>query len=194
MAPDVCSDSTPGRGQVAKNPILMGHQIISYAHTAHVNWQYVAGITADVSLKTLTRQYASNITLRSVRVTIFVKEKQKVLHNLRVCVCCLSYAACKAHAPYYIVICECPALQYFFTLSHKGHNFRKEIIEHKMRALIFSTNFVWKFYHSKKKSARYYHKCTYIGLHVKYPLFLADFDESWISWTQFRKILKYQNA
>jgi hypothetical protein len=32
----------------------------------------------------------------------------------------------------------------------------------------------------------------YIGLHVKCPLFLADVNESWIFWTDFRKIMKYQ--
>ena len=32
----------------------------------------------------------------------------------------------------------------------------------------------------------------YIGLHVKYPLFLSEFIETCIFWTDFRKILKYQ--
>jgi len=35
------------------------------------------------------------------------------------------------------------AAQYFFTLSYKRQGFRKKnVIEHKMRALIFSTTFV----------------------------------------------------
>jgi len=32
----------------------------------------------------------------------------------------------------------------------------------------------------------------YSGLHVKYPLFLSSFNETWIFWTDFWKILKYQ--
>ena len=32
----------------------------------------------------------------------------------------------------------------------------------------------------------------YIGLHVKYPLFLSDFNKTYILSTEFREILKYQ--
>jgi len=43
----------------------------------------------------------------------------------------------------------CPALQYFSTLSHERHDFRrKKVTEHKMRVLIFCTTFVWNISHS----------------------------------------------
>jgi len=32
----------------------------------------------------------------------------------------------------------------------------------------------------------------YIGLHVKFPLFLGYFNKSWFSWIDFLKILKNQ--
>jgi hypothetical protein len=45
-----------------------------------------------------------NITLRRVRVTILSWKSSKY-YMFWVCVCSLSYPACKAHAPYYIAIC-----------------------------------------------------------------------------------------
>jgi hypothetical protein len=36
----------------------------------------------------------------------------------------------------------CPVIQEFCTLSHKRHKFRKNVTEHKMCILIFSTTFV----------------------------------------------------
>jgi len=49
----------------------------------------------------------------------------------------------------------CPAVQYFSTLSHTRHDFRKSIIEHKMCVSNSSTNYVRNIFHSKKKWARY---------------------------------------
>jgi len=33
----------------------------------------------------------------------------------------------------------------------------------------------------------------YIGIHVKYQLFMSDFNETWIFSTVFGKILEHQN-
>jgi hypothetical protein len=54
------------------------------------------------------------------------------------------------------------ALPYFSTLSHKRNHFRENVLEHKMCVLNFSTNFVGNISHTKKNSARYHHKCTYV--------------------------------
>ena len=77
------------------------------------------------------------------------------------CVCSLSYPACKAHTPCYIVICGLSGSTAFSTLSHKRHDFRKYIIDHKIGILIFSTTFDWNIYF-KKNSSSWYHKCTQV--------------------------------
>jgi len=53
-------------------------------------------------------------------------------------------------------------LPYFSILSQKGYDFRKIVNEHKMCTLIFSITWVWNILHSKKNSARYCYKRTYI--------------------------------
>ena len=139
----------------------------------------------------IKRQYRHctySATMRRVLATIVVVEKQLVLQSMYVCICSLRYPACNAHAPYCHV--ACPAL-HFSTLSHKRQDFRKRVTEHKMCVSRFSTNFVWNIFHSKKKWERY-DKKMYIGPHVKCPLFLSDFNETWNFSKYCRKILKYQ--
>ena len=84
----------------------------------------------------------------------------------------------------------CPALPYFSTFSHKRHDCRKKVTEHKMCVLISSTLFVWYISHSMKNWARNGRKIS-SSLHVKYPLFLSHFNETCIFSTVFRKKLKY---
>ena len=40
------------------------------------------------------------------------------------------------------VFIACPSLPYFYTLSHKRHDFREKVIAYKMRILTFSATFV----------------------------------------------------
>jgi hypothetical protein len=60
-----------------------------------------------------------------------------------------------------------------------------------MCVLISSTTVVRNIFYSKENWAKYDLK-MYIGLHVKYPLFLSDLNETWIISTDFRKTLKYK--
>jgi hypothetical protein len=56
----------------------------------------------------------------------------------------------------------CLVVQYFSTLSHKWHDIRNNVIEHKMCVLMFSKTFVWNISHSKKNWARYDQKCVLV--------------------------------
>jgi hypothetical protein len=46
----------------------------------------------------------------------------------------------------------------FSALSHKRHDFRKQVTEHKMCVLIFYTHFISNISHSKNNSAKYGHE------------------------------------
>jgi hypothetical protein len=133
------------------------------------------------------RQCTYSVTLRRARATIVAVEKGKVLHILSVCVCSLRYLACNAHAPDYHLW---PATLYNIFTHFLKNDFRKTLLNTKC-ALIFSTTFVWNISHSEKRWVRY-DKIVCVGLHVKCPSFLSDFNETWIFSTDFQKIIKYQ--
>jgi hypothetical protein len=64
---------------------------------------------------------------------------------------CLSFPAHKAHAPYYIVTSDLSGSTIFLQIITKRQDFReKNVTEHKMCVLIFSTVFVWNISLSKK--------------------------------------------
>ena len=77
-----------------------------------------------------------NVTLRRVWLKIFAVEKQ--YYVFLVCVCSLTYPACKQHAPYCIVLSVLRGSTVFSTFSHKRHALPKNVSEHKMCVLIFS--------------------------------------------------------
>ena len=79
----------------------------------------------------------------------------------------------------------CLAVPHFSTLSHELHDFPEKGFWTQNVCFDFLHNFVWNIYRSKKNCA-WYNEKKYIGLHVKYPLFVSDFHETWILWSDFR--------
>jgi len=61
----------------------------------------------------------------------------------------------------------CPTSLYKFvsTLSDTRHNFLKNVLDHEMCILIFSSTFDWHISHSKKKWARYNKKCILVFMY-----------------------------
>jgi hypothetical protein len=87
-----------------------------------------------------------NVTLRRVRLTIVVVQKQEVIYIFRVYVCILALGIqhAKHIRPIVLSSVACLALPYFYTLSHKRHDFRKKVISHKMCFFYFVYNFCLK--------------------------------------------------
>jgi hypothetical protein len=134
------------------------------------------------------RQCTYNVTMRHVCASIVAVEKQWVLHYLGVCIYSLRYQTRNAYVSY----CHLWPVPLYNIFPHYLINstiLEKKVTEHKVCVSSFSTTHVWNTFHSKKKQARY-DKKMYIGLHVKYPLLLSDFNETSIYLTDFWKILK----
>ena len=91
------------------------------------------------------RHYSINVTLKRVRVTTVSVERQYVLRIVRVC--SLSYPACRAHAPYYIVNCGVSACIIFFLIIPLTARFSGGGgIKYKMRIFIYCTTFFVKYF------------------------------------------------
>ena len=86
----------------------------------------------------------------------------------------------------------CTAVHYFSTLSHKNDTiFEEKLIAYKM-CFDFSLQFCLKPFSFSEEERIMVWSHMYIGLHVKFPLFLSDFNKTWLFSTDFRNILKYQ--
>jgi len=119
--------------------------------------------------------------------------KRNEYYATRVCVCSLKFPPWNAHvlrchlwpAPLYSIF-----LHYLIKARFSG----EKIIGYIMCFSSFCTTFVWNIFQLKKNWARYYgwsNMC--IGLHVKYPLFLSDYNDTWIFATDFSKNTQISN-
>jgi hypothetical protein len=103
-----------------------------------------------------------------------------------VCVCNLSYAACKAHALCYIAVCGLSGCTIFFPhYLINGTIFGKTLLNTKYvfwfsLQLLFETFDILRI--RRDIIVNVHHKSP-----CKYPLFLSDFNKIWIFWTHFRK-------
>jgi len=109
-------------------------------------------------IKNQDNQWTYSVTLRRVRVT-----SGKVAANIMSVspYPCLSHSACKSHLCRIILLSHvaCLSIPYFF--PHYSINvkiFKTTSLNVKCVFWLFSTDFVWKIYHSKNNSAIYYHQ------------------------------------
>jgi len=73
----------------------------------------------------------------------------------------------------HIVICGLPRSTEFFRISHKWHDFRKQVTEHKIRILIFFTILRENFL-ILGRTERYMRKIVHWSTH-KVPVILVQF-------------------
>jgi adenine-specific DNA glycosylase len=101
--------------------------------------------------------------------------KSNKYYIFRACVCSLGYLACKARAPY----CQlCPAQLYNIflyylitgTIFEKKGGLKLKCVFRFYLQRLFGTFFI------TRRNERDMIKKMYIGLHVKYPLFLSSFN------------------
>jgi hypothetical protein len=99
---------------------------------------------------------------------------------MRVYKCSLKCQACIGHAPYYIVICALPGCTiYFHNIPPKKAIFSKTKLFNIKRVFWFSLQLLLEIFFILRRMGETLSK-IHIGLHVECPLFLLDFNETWI--------------
>ena len=94
-----------------------------------------------------------------------------------------------------VVICGLSGSTIFFTLSHKGHDFRKtkKLLNMKTVFWFYLQIFFSETFFVLRRTERDTIKNVYLSCSVPL-LFLSDFNETWIFWTDFWKycIVKFR--
>jgi len=136
-------------------------------------------------MKHQDKQCPYNAILRCVLQTIVAREYQNVLHIVNVYLQPWVSSMLCACA---ILFCHLwPARSTIFFHIIKGKIFGEKSIEHNF--FIFSTILSETFLIIRRTEQDMIKNV--IGLHIKYSLFLFDFNKTWNFSTDFRKILKY---
>jgi len=136
------------------------------------------------------RQCTYNVTLTRVRATIVAVEKQWVLHNLSACICSLRHPASNAHAPYCHLwparLCNIfPRYLVTARLSGGGELIKRKCVFWFSLQLLSDTFLILRRNERDIIKNVYWSSC-------KVPLFLSEFNETWIFSTDFPKILKHK--
>jgi hypothetical protein len=129
-----------------------------------------------------------NVTLRRVRASIFAVEKQKVLHISWVSVCGVRYTARNAHAPYYP-----QSLRLYNIFPHflpHGTIFGKKNSLNVKCEVLFSLQFLSETFCLIRRTERVMIKIVCRSSR-EVPLFLCEFNETWIFSTYFLEIIQY---
>jgi len=74
----------------------------------------------------------------------------------------LSYPACNAHGPFFVIFGLSGSTVFFYLINGTIFEGWKMFLNIKCVCLIFSANFVRNISHSEKNSPSYYHKCSYV--------------------------------
>ena len=114
------------------------------------NWRVIKFIKNEIKQKRLCTH---DVTLRRIRITIFVTEKQCVTYSECVCVV-LNIQHANRTSRIILSPVACPAIPHFSSLSQKRHDYCEFFFKNKFCVLIFFAIFVWNIYCPRRSEQR----------------------------------------
>jgi hypothetical protein len=131
------------------------------------------------------RQCTHNVTLRHI-VQLLLQWKSNEYYVFWLCVSSLRYAACNVHVPY----CHLWPAWLYYIFSHCLINGKKKKKVTNVKCVFwFSLQLLSETFLILGRIE--WDKKMYIGFHVKYLLFLSNFNDTVIFSTYFQKMLEY---